>query len=146
MARRFKIWEFMSSTLSYPISGTCVGQGKSPKYTGFSSSRSTKVSSKSFPRLTSYSQVASLTLMSIGSSLERISAECRDIVRRARHALRATLRWTASSILRTTSFLFAGAQAHDAYRTIDSITVMYMVLTTSGLRPHIALVTRAKPL
>ncbi|GBP73388.1 hypothetical protein EVAR_21344_1 [Eumeta japonica] len=32
---------------------------------------------------------------------------------------------------RTPSFLVAGAQAHEAYRTIGSITVMYMVLSRS---------------
>ncbi|GBP03307.1 hypothetical protein EVAR_2706_1 [Eumeta japonica] len=39
----------------------------------------------------------------------------------------ATLRWTALSIFRTPSFPVTGAQAHEAYRIIRSITVTYMV-------------------
>ncbi|GBP85736.1 hypothetical protein EVAR_62535_1 [Eumeta japonica] len=80
------------------------------------------MSPKSFPRFILYSQAASVTLKSKGSNLEKISAECKDTVRWARHALKAPLRYTTSSIFRTSSFRIARAQAHTAYRTISSIT------------------------
>ncbi|GBP13876.1 hypothetical protein EVAR_10449_1 [Eumeta japonica] len=91
-------------------------------------------------------EAASLILVFRGSSLKRISAEWRVTVRLAWHAVRATLRCTASSIVQTPSFLFASAQAHETYNTISSITEIYMVLTISIFRPHVTLATRAKPL
>ncbi|GBP97953.1 hypothetical protein EVAR_82187_1 [Eumeta japonica] len=104
-----------------------------------------KVSPKSFPRLTSYNQATSLTLMSREQPREdergmqghcTVSPAC----------LQSDAALDSVEHLRTPSFLVAGAQAHEAYRTIGSITVMYMVLTISGLRPHVALAARAKPL
>ncbi|GBP80893.1 hypothetical protein EVAR_52197_1 [Eumeta japonica] len=61
--------------------GTCAGCGNSQKSTGLSRFRSAHMSLKFFPRFTSYNQAASLTFMSRGSSLERISAEWRETVR-----------------------------------------------------------------
>ncbi|GBP49917.1 hypothetical protein EVAR_29530_1 [Eumeta japonica] len=65
--------ESRSSTLSNPSSETCTGCGNLQKSTRLSSSRSAHMSPKCFPRFASYSQAASLTLMSNGSSLEMIN-------------------------------------------------------------------------
>ncbi|GBP96741.1 hypothetical protein EVAR_77676_1 [Eumeta japonica] len=79
---------------------------------GEASRRNTRVSRapgrqsvpKSFPRFTSYNQAASLTLMSRGAaSKDQRGMQGHCAV--SPHALRAMLRWTASSILRTPSFL-----------------------------------------
>ncbi|GBP24320.1 hypothetical protein EVAR_9418_1 [Eumeta japonica] len=62
------------------------------------------------------------------------------------HAFTAMLCWTASSIFCTRSFIVAIAQAHEAYSTIGLIPATYMVLTTSGFKPHVTLAAQAKPL